>query len=536
MLTFTHRKYQLGQMIQEAARRDPTTPIVLDRPFDVAPRLGASLTVGDLAGLVESLAGQLHRAGIRASRRVAVYKTNNADIMAIACALARIRAVPVLLSPLLAGATAARLIRRSGARFVLTDGAKIEGGDLDPALVDDAVVLLVAGSRAGLTTVTELDSGPAPDFGAFDPEAPCVVTHTSGTTREPKLVEQSTRGLGTHIALAMRFLTVLRLRERWALCVSFTHIRAFAALALGVERGMPFAFLVDHDAETARDVFLRFRPGLVESDPNTLVRWESLVRDPARPLSTVRYYVSTFDAVHPRTVRLLLAASDHRFPLYFQGYGQTETGPVSVRVYTRRGAARADGRCVGHAMPGVRVRLRNGRRGSGPIEVRTRGRAITYVGERALFAEQLDAGWWHMGDVGRRGRWGCLHLLDREIDHIHGLDSVLELEDTLMGRLPQLREVVLVPGTDGAVVPVICTTTGDPLDEFAWRRAVRDLPPMAAPILCAWADLPQTATFKVRRMELRKIVDRRPPEIGTEHNVPHSHRPTDLPNEHGYVR
>ncbi|MBV8996877.1 MAG: acyl--CoA ligase [Pseudonocardiales bacterium] len=496
-------------MIQEAAQRDPTVPIVLDKPLGINPRLGKSLLVGDLAEIVETFAGQLYRAGVRPGDRVAVYKTNNADIMAIACALSRVRAVPVLLSPLLPADAAARLISRAGPRYVLTDSKKIEAGELDSELIEEsgASVLLTSGSYGDLTTVTDLESAPIPEFGPIDPTAPCVITHTSGTTREPKLVEQNTQGLGTHITLQLRIANALRVRERWALCVSFVHIRTYSALGVGLSRRMPFAFLVDHDVDTVRDVFTRFRPGLVETHPNTFIRWESLADDPARPLSSARYYINTFDAIHPRTVRVLLAASDHRFPLYFQAYGQTESGPVTVRIYTRRGAERANGRCVGYPIPGLTgVRLRNGRKGLSPIEIRSRGRAITYLGEENLFASQVDGVWWDMGDVGYRGRWGCVHLLDRAIDHIEGLNSVLEIEDKLMSRLPELREIILVPKGDHTIQPIICTKTDSPLDSAVWQQAVQDLPPMAEPVQCTWEDLPQTATSKVKRVELQKIV------------------------------
>jgi acyl-coenzyme A synthetase/AMP-(fatty) acid ligase len=104
-----------------------------------------------------------------------------------------------------------------------------------------------------------------------------------------------------------------------------------------------------------------------------------------------------------------------------------------------------------------------------------------------------------------------VHLLDREIDHIEGLDSALEIEDTLMSRLRQLREVVLITRGDRAVQPVVCTRTGAPLDRAAWQAAVRDLPPMADPVLYAWEDLPHTATLKVRRVRLRELLDQHLP-------------------------
>jgi hypothetical protein len=108
-----------------------------------------------------------------------------------------------------------------------------------------------------------------------------------------------------------------------------------------------------------------------------------------------------------------------------------------------------------------------------------------------------------MRDIGHRSRWGCLHLLDREIDRVAEFDSVLALEDVLIGRLDQLTEVVLVPLQD-KINPVVCTRHDRELDLSAWREAVVDLPSMAQPVHCRWEDLPQTATWKVKRLELKR--------------------------------
>lgn len=112
-----------------------------------------------------------------------------------------------------------------------------------------------------------------------------------------------------------------------------------------------------------------------------------------------------------------------------------------------------------------------------------------------------------MGDVGYRTKWGCIHLLDREVDLIEGFGSTLAAEDTLFDRLDELAEVVIVPGADGGAVPVVCTKDDRPLDPVAWRAAAAELPEMAEPVQRRIRDLPQTATTKIKRLELARRLE-----------------------------
>jgi acyl-coenzyme A synthetase/AMP-(fatty) acid ligase len=140
----------------------------------------------------------------------------------------------------------------------------------------------------------------------------------------------------------------------------------------------------------------------------------------------------------------------------------------------------------------------------GYIEVRWKALLHTYLGEEDKHAANLRDGWWRMGDVGYRTRFGCLHMLDREVDVIPGVGSTLEIEDLLMSRLAELNEMVVIPGPHSEPVPVICTTQDQPLDLDRWRDAVADLPQLADPIQLPLAELPRTATLKVQRIKLSR--------------------------------
>ncbi|MYT18963.1 long-chain acyl-CoA synthetase, partial [Streptomyces sp. SID7760] len=109
---------------------------------------------------------------------------------------------------------------------------------------------------------------------------------------------------------------------------------------------------------------------------------------------------------------------------------------------------------------------------------------------------------------GYRTKWGCLHLLDREVDQIPTIHSTLEVEDTVLHRLPELTELIIVPGPEKEPVPVVCTKDDAPLDLARWKRAIADQSTMADPIQMKLGELPRTATAKIKRLELaRRLAD-----------------------------
>ncbi len=103
---------QLGILPEMAAARNSSTPLTLDHDLDVLPEAGRRLTVAELAGHVDDLAGRLWAAGVRPGERVAIYKTANFDVWMLASAASRIGAVAVMLSPALDAPTVGALLDR----------------------------------------------------------------------------------------------------------------------------------------------------------------------------------------------------------------------------------------------------------------------------------------------------------------------------------------------------------------------------------------------------------------------------------------
>ncbi|GLY05399.1 MULTISPECIES: class I adenylate-forming enzyme family protein [Actinoplanes] len=489
----------LGTLFDTLADRNSPTVVHLERPFDVAPDGGTAYTIPDLAGLVRDLAAGIAAAGVRPGQHVAVCKPNHWDIMLLACAAIRIGAVPALLSDHLSAAALRILLER-----------------LDPAL-------LIAGPDTGWTgrTVAVRDlrgSGADPVVHRRPDDAPLIVNHTSGTTGVPKLVVHSTatliRRLADFEASPMPLLTATR-KDVVASAISFAHGRAVTWTPSALwHRPRKLLIVTGDDPRTALPLFTEHRPTIVECLPATYVRWQN---DAAArrhgPFRDVRLFISTFDAVHPSTVRGYLAASHRRFPLWLQGWGQTETGPLTLRVMTRRSVdrrrLRPTTRHLGWPVP-FRTRLKvvdpetlidlpAGQ--PGLILARTGARCLGYVAEEERWHSKVDGRWFHTGDIGLVDRLGGVRLLDREVDTAPGL-SCMEIEDLIDDRLPEVTECVLLGSPGRLPLPVLTTTSGR-LDEDAWAEAVADLPPLGRPVLLPEGDMPRTATGKVRRLELR---------------------------------
>jgi acyl-coenzyme A synthetase/AMP-(fatty) acid ligase len=139
----------------------------------------------------------------------------------------------------------------------------------------------------------------------------------------------------------------------------------------------------------------------------------------------------------------------------------------------------------------------------GLIEANQPGRCLDYVAEHDRHAAKVDGDWWHMGDLGVIDRTGSVRIVDREVDRIPGASGI-ELEDVLLDRLPDTTEVVVLAMPDGMPQPVVSTAGDRTLDAAAWESATADMPPMADPIRIAWDEFPRTATWKIRRVELRE--------------------------------
>ncbi|ONI86793.1 long-chain acyl-CoA synthetase [Saccharothrix sp. ALI-22-I] len=495
----------MGTLFDEVAARNPHTTVHLDRPFDIAPSdsgSGVDYTVAQLSGLVREASGWLYAAGARRGDRVAVVKRNHYDYDLLACAAVRIGAVPALLSGHLSDDVLEILLKRLDPAVLVTDRV--------PPVGLARRVLALGSPVPGALTLDDVRGSRAPAPRRRQNDAPLVVNHTSGTTGVPKLVVHTTRTIVHRLARfeAVRWPVIgVRRDDVVANASSYAHGRTFCWTA-SVFCLAPRKIVLLSDPASASSVLAQHPPTTVEALPSAYVRWQPLAARPDNPFRDVRLFVSTYDAMHPPAMRAMLHASQRKRPLWMQGWGQTETGPLTFRFLTRRALDRSpDARDLGRPVPG-RTRLRVvdpatfapvPRGQSGLVLARTKARCVGYVGEQDRWQAKNTGPWWNTGDLGVLTRGGAVRLLDREVDAVPGL-SCLQVEDLVEDRLPEVVECVVL-GTPGRP-PIPVLVMSGPLDPMVWRHAVSDLPPMSDPHVLAWDDVPRTATGKVRRLDL----------------------------------
>lgn len=525
MPSHSRRPINLGLLFDWHAQKSKQTVFHLDRPFDVAPDKGTVYDGGALADLVGEISGWLREAGLRYGETVAVVKQNHYDMVLMASAAARIGALPVMISPFVKPAELREMLRRAEPRMLVTSsgvlaqaakaGVELTGadvrvivvGEIESEIPDDAVPL------------ADIRGAAAPPVRTRPNNEPMIATHTSGTTGTPKLVlHAADTCLGTFpFQLEAKRIPMMTSgpNDVVAGCFSYVHNRLLSwtngQLTLAPKRTV---IMSDPGLDNVAAVLEAHRPTSLEALPNMFQRWEELAELRPELFAQVLRYNSTFDAVHRRTIRTFLNVSRTRFPLWATGHGQSEIAGISMNIFTRGQARRwrglKDGSNVGWP-PGVRVKVvdpetgRKKRRGEpGMLMVAGSARCLTYMGEADRHREKVDGKWWNTGDLGKREMFGRVRQLDREVDLLPGL-SCIELESVLLDRLGRAHEVTVLGVQDGPPVPVL-SMRDNQITPDEWKRATAGLPELAEPRLVPWEELPRTATWKIRRQELRESV------------------------------
>ncbi|MCX3060316.1 class I adenylate-forming enzyme family protein [Streptomyces beihaiensis] len=496
----------------------------LDRPFDIAPEAGRTYDSASLAQLVAEMSGRLYEAGLRRGDRLAIIKHNHMDVILLAAAAARIGALPAMITSTFTPDVLGKMMARLEPKVIVAaDSVLAAAAEAGVDLAGPATRLVaVEGEQpvSGALPLADLaGSGvPAPDL---RPDAePMLLTHTSGTTGVPKFVMHSADTIGVYGVMETIRIPFLSTRpdDTVASCIAFVHSRAVTWVqAQSVLVPSKVVVLGGCEPDTVVETLSRNRPTTLEACPNIFQRWEQLPKTHPELFTDVRSFISTFDAIHPSTVRTFMAATRRRRPVWAQSWGQSEIGPATLASYSKRKIMRRDGgepftNNVGRPVPFVtrlkvvdpetRKPVKRGERGI--VLVKTKGLCLGYLGENERHREKVWDGWWNTGDIGVHRRNGTVEVLDREVDVIPGTSGI-ELESRLLERLEEVTEAIVLGDPDGLPVPVVSTNTGT-LDHAAWQRATADLPALAEPRVIDWNDFPRTGTWKVRRFDLRQKI------------------------------
>lgn len=206
-----------------------------------------------------------------------------------------------------------------------------------------------------------------------------------------------------------------------------------------------------------------------------------------------------------------------------EGYGLTEAAPV---LTVAKASPRSRVGNVGKAIPGVEITIANPDK-NGIGEVLARGPNVMqgYFGNAdATKAVIDDDGWLHTGDLGKLDDRGRLVLSGRSKEVIvaaNGENVYPDDVEELIGHPKYVDELSVLGVKRGDTEVVACIAVPELEDdvprEICHDRAMRSLkdafgklPRHCQPAIVQLydAELPKTATRKVKRSEVRKIIER----------------------------
>src|SRR5215218_5276712 len=345
-----------------------------------------TISAAELADRTARISGGLRSMGVGPGDRVAVWLPNRPEWLELHLALARLGALTVAVNTRFRAHEVGDVLERSTAR-ALAFAPDFKGIDFEGIL--ERTGSEVEAIRVGEPSYEALaDHDPAPD--ASEPEAPCAVFTSSGTTGRPKLVVHSQRGIVAHAcAVAAGFgydapdCVVLAMLP---LCGVFGYNSALGALAGGAPVVLQEAF----DGEGAARLVERHRVTHANGSDAMLLRLLAAAPDP--PLREAGF--AAFDG-DPRAV---VDAADAAGTTAYMCYGSTEVQALlahAPRDGTPERRAVAGGAPVS---PETEVRISE----DGELEIRGPSVMAGYLGGEGGGRDDLTSdGFLRTGDLGR---------------------------------------------------------------------------------------------------------------------------------------
>src|SRR5213080_4862143 len=232
----------------------------------------------------------------------------------------------------------------------------------------------------------------------------------------------------------------------------------------------------------------------------------------------VRYFISGGSALNEKVQRDFQGLG---FTI-LEGYGLTEASPV---LTVTRPENRMLAGTVGKSLPGVEVRIADpDASGVGEVIARGPNVMLVYFGNEEATREALVDRWLYTGDLGRLDDEGNLYLVGRSKDIIvdtNGKNVYPDEVEEVYQDSPYIKELSVIGLPDGIGEKVACMVVPDNEYDIALSRAeVRrkieehfrevsaELPYFKRVKVLHFTDeeLPRTATRKVKRREVLKIV------------------------------
>lgn len=422
-----------------------------DKPAFIDGPSGRTVTYRAWADGVRRAAAGLAARGFRKGEVFAIYSPNVPEYAVAFHGVSLAGGINTTISPLYTVSEVSQQLRDCGARYLVTVPSCVEKA---AQAARDAGVreVFVFGEAEGATPFAALlTAGGEPPAVEIDPREDLVaLPYSSGTTGLPKGV------MLTHYNLVANILQATCLqdcgeRDTTLGLLPFFHIYGMTVIMnLGLYAGVTIVTMPRFDLEQCLGILEKYRVTFANVVPPIVL---ALAKSPAVDKYDLRSLRGVTCGAAPLSEALAMAASARLGCTVTQGYGLTETSPVTHA--TRLGAARAKAGGVGPPAPNTESKVVDVTTGQelGPLaegEICIRGPQVMkgYLNRPDATRAMIDAdGWLHSGDIGYADADGCFFVVDRlkELIKFKGLQiAPAELEALLLTH-PAIADAAVVP-------------------------------------------------------------------------------------------
>ncbi|MDM0029292.1 class I adenylate-forming enzyme family protein [Variovorax saccharolyticus] len=503
----------LISMFDESASRWPAKTLLHygDQTFSYAGIQALSLRAAQV----------LREHGVGQGDRVALMCFNTPYFLVAVLGALRLGAVIVPVNHKLQKPEVEFVLRHSGARLCIFDGALSE---LASRLETPALLLSTGESPRKQdaafdhfdTQVERTEPGEMPPLVADD--ALAQVLYTSGTTGQPKGCLHSHRNVFTTALICSAALSMTH-NDRMLIAMPIWHAAPLNNWSFGtLLMGGTLVFLREYTPRGFLESISKYGITLTFGAPIALLAPLELADFESHDLSAMRLWIYGGGPLGEEMARRLMER--YRSTQFMQVYGMTEMGPLGTALFPED-ALRKAGSIGRSSLPGVQVRVVAGDGGDTPagrigeIQLRSEAGMLGYLGDpQATAAAYTADGWYRSGDLARVDEDGYYYVVDRLKDLITtGGENVYskEVEDALSPH-PDVADVAVIgrahPQWGETVVAVVVARPGRQPDPDALKAFLADkLARYKIPRDYVFVDtLPRTPSGKLQKHLLRTSV------------------------------
>ena len=415
------RSPRIADLVEAAARRRP------DAPALVVTADRVPISYRDLIRLVDDLAGQLKRGGLRPGDRVALRSGSNAEFVIGLLAASRAELIVVPLDPALPVTEQRTRSEAAGARVVLVDGIDHPGeeAEREPGSRWWPIAVTVGrdrGAEEGANAVI-LDAATPPKTDISTPEGlrhdDAMIMFTGGTTGVPKMVPWTHNNIASAVrAIVAGYglgpqdatVAVMPLYHGHGLLAALLSTLASGGTVLLPARGRFSAHTFWDDIDAVRATWYTAVPTIHQ------ILLERAQSDGPGKQAALRFIRSCSAPLTPETAQALQAT--FRAPVVC-AFGMTEaTHQVATTAIDQEKNPSETAGLVGRST-GPEIRIAGSQGESLPAEavgeVWLHGSTVVrgYLGDPAITAANFTGGWLRTGDLGSLSGAGELSIRGR---------------------------------------------------------------------------------------------------------------------------